>query len=68
MNLRGSLDQVLEVSPGEEVPERDELAVGLILNIHDPPAVLASADRLAVNEDVTLGTDDSQRNHVLYGL
>ena len=51
--------------PSKEVPEVDKLAVLLVLDINHSPAGLASADGLSVNDDAALGTDDSERNHVL---
>ena len=40
--------------PGKEVPEVDELAVSLILDVNHAPAVFASTDWLAVDENIAL--------------
>lgn len=60
MDLRRRLDEVLQVRPREEVAEVHELAVLLVLDIDDAPAVLAPADGLAVDEDVGLGADNGE--------
>lgn len=39
-----------------------KLAVRGILHIHNTPAVLASAHGLAVNDNIALRADDSERN------
>ena len=54
------------VVPGKEVTQGDELAVGLVLNVDNTPAVLACAHGLAVNHHALLRADDSKGNHVLY--
>jgi hypothetical protein len=51
MDLRGRLNQILEVGAGKEVSEVDEFAVVLILNVDNPPSVLATTDLLASNND-----------------
>ena len=51
VDLRGRLNQVLQVGASEEVSEGDELAMALILNIDDAPSVLTTTDLLAANED-----------------
>lgn len=60
VDLRGGVDQVLEVGAGEEVAEVDEFAVLLVLDVDRSPAVLAAADSLAVNVDVALASDDGE--------
>lgn len=65
VDLGRCLDEILEVSAQQEVPQVDELAVVLVLDVDDAPAVLAAADLLAVNDDRVLGADDSEGNHVL---
>lgn len=40
--------------PREEVPQVDELAVLFIFDIHNTPSVLASADGLAIDDDIAL--------------
>jgi hypothetical protein len=48
------------VGAGEEVPEVHELAVLLVLDVDDAPAVLAPPDGLAVDDDVGLRADDGE--------
>ena len=57
MDLRGRLDQILQVGAGEEVAQVDEFAVALVFDVDGAPAVLAAADKLAVNVDVAFGAD-----------
>ena len=40
--------------PSEEVAQVDELAVPLVLNVDNAPAVLAATDGLAVDDDGAL--------------
>ena len=54
MDLGCRLDQILQVGPRQEVPQVDEFAVVGVFNVDDTPSVLASPDRLAVNDHVTL--------------
>lgn len=51
VDLRGSFDQILEVSTCEEVSEVDKFAMGFILHINDSPSVLATTDLLASNNN-----------------
>lgn len=51
MDLRGGLNEILEVRPEKEIPEVDEFAVVLILDVDDTPPVLAATDLLAVDND-----------------
>lgn len=53
------------MGPEQEVPQVDELAVVLVLNVDNAPSVLATTDLLAVDNDVLLGADDSEGNEVL---
>lgn len=66
MDLRGGLDEILQVGAGEEVAEVDELAVVLVLDVDDTPAVLASTDLLASNNDGLLRSDNSEWNDILH--
>ena len=50
---------------GKEVAEVDEFAVVLVLDVDNTPAVLATSDLLATNDDGLLGTNDSERNDIL---
>lgn len=54
--------------PGEEVAEVHELAVGLVLDVDDAPAVLAAPDGLAVDDDVALGANDGEGDQALLRL
>ena len=80
VDLCGGLDQVLQVSAGEEVAQVDEFAVGLILDwgvlarpvtgadrptIDDTPLVLAATDIPAINNDGPLRADNSEREEFL---
>jgi len=39
------------MGPGKEVSEVDKFTVVLVLNVDDPPSVLAPTDLLAANDD-----------------
>lgn len=51
--------------PREEVAEVIEIAVLLVLDVDDTPTILTSAYRGPVHDHVTLGSHDSERDHVL---
>jgi hypothetical protein len=68
MDLGGGLDQILEMSTGEEVSKVDEFTVGLVLNVNDAPSVLAAANLLASNNDRLLRTNDGEGNDILYDV
>ena len=68
MRLRGRLDEVLQVSAEQEVPEVHKLAVVLVLNVDDAPSVLATTDLLAVDNDVLLRADNGKGDTVLLQL
>jgi hypothetical protein len=65
VDLRRSLDQVLQVSAGEEVAKVHKFTVVLILDIDDTPAVLATTDLLASDDDRLLRTDNSEWDDIL---
>lgn len=65
MDLAGGLDEVLQVSAGQEVSQVNEFAVVFILDVNHAPTVLAAANLLAVDDNVLLATDNSKRNDVL---
>lgn len=67
VDLAGSLDQILQVGAGQEVAQVDELAVVLVLDVDDTPAVLAAANLLAVDDDGLLTADDGEGDNVLCG-
>jgi hypothetical protein len=56
------------MSAQEEVAQVDEFAVLLILDVDDAPAVLTTANLLAVDNDVLLGADNSEGNQALLPL
>ena len=51
MNLTGGLDEILKMGTCEEVSEVDEFAVVLVLNVNNPPSILAATNLLASNND-----------------
>ena len=81
MDLRGRLDEVLQVGAGKEVAEVYEFAVVLILDcmllvdvdvvqvightIDEAPTILATANLLAIHNDVLLGANDSEGDDAL---
>lgn len=65
VDLRRGLNQILQVGAGKEVAEVDELAVVLILDVDNTPAVLATTDLLASNNDGLLRSNNGERNDVL---
>lgn len=65
VDLGCALDEVLEVSTQQEVSQIDKLAVRLVLDINDSPSVLATADLVAIDDDVLLGTDNGEGDQVL---
>lgn len=65
MDLGGGLDEILKVGAGKEVAEINELAVVLILDVDYTPAVLATTDLLASDNDGLLRTNNSERDDIL---
>lgn len=65
VDLAGGLNQVLQVGAGQEVAQVDELAVVLVLDVDDTPAVLAAANLLAVDNDGLLTADNGEGDNVL---
>lgn len=87
MNLCSGLNQILEVSSGEEVAEVNKFTVIFVLNyegktrldnrsncccfsqsvitIYDSVSVLSAADSLAVNDNVSLRSDNGEGNQIL---
>lgn len=51
--------------PGQEVPEVNELAVALVFDIDDTPAVLAPTDSLPIDDHITFRANHCKRDHVL---
>lgn len=60
VGLRGGLNEILEMGAEEEVAQVDEFAVSLVLDVNDAPAVLATANLLAVDNDRLLRADDGE--------
>lgn len=46
VDLASRFDEILEMSAGKEVSQIHELAVVLILNVNNTPAILAASDLL----------------------
>lgn len=67
VDLAGGLNQVLQVGAGQEVAQVDELAVVLVLDVDDTPAVLAAANLLAVDNNGLLTADNGEGDNVLHG-
>lgn len=65
MDLRGRLNQILEVRSRQKVAQVHKLAVILVLHIHHPPPILSSAHRLPSNNDTPLRANHRKRNNVL---
>jgi hypothetical protein len=65
VDLRSRLDEVLEVRAEEEVPQVDEFAVVLVLDVDNAPPVLATPDLLAIDNDGLLGADNGEGNQTL---
>lgn len=59
------LNEILEVCPEQEVPQVDELAVILVLNVDDTPPVLTTPDLVAVDDDRLLRPNDGERDQIL---
>lgn len=62
VDLRGRLDEVLQMGAGEEISKINELAVLVIFYIDGAPSVLAATNSLPVDVDVSLGADHSEWN------
>lgn len=60
MDLRGRLDQILEMCPCQEISQRHEFAMVLVFYIDDAPAVLAAPDLTPVDDNGVLGADDGE--------
>lgn len=58
-------ERLEENEPQEEVTEVHKLAVSFVFNVDDTPAVLTTTNRLAVNDHIALGADNSERDHAL---
>jgi hypothetical protein len=65
VDLAGGLNQVLQVGAGKEIAQVNKLAVVLIFDIDNTPAVLTAANLLAVHDDGLLTADNGERNDIL---
>lgn len=65
VDLACRLNQILEMCPCKEVPEVDEFTVVFVLHVDHSPAVLASADLLAIDDDGFFASDDGEGNDIL---
>jgi hypothetical protein len=63
MDLGSSLDQVLQMGAEQEITKVDEFAMTLVFDVDDSPTVLTSANGLAINDHVALGSDDRKGDH-----
>ena len=52
--------------PCKEIPEVNELAMTLVFNVNNTPAILAPTDSLSVNDHIPFWTNDGERNHILF--
>ena len=62
VDLGGRLNQVLKMGAGEKVSQVDKFAVLVIFDVDGAPAVLASANSLAVDVDVAFAANDGKGN------
>lgn len=60
MDLAGSLDQVLQMSTGEEVAKIDKFAVRFVFTVDDTPSVLSATDSMSIDIDGLLATDNGE--------
>ena len=65
VNLAGGLNEILEVGASQEIAQVYKLAVVLVLNVDDTPAVLAATNLLAVDDNGLLTTDNREGDDVL---
>lgn len=67
VNLGGGFDEVLEVSPQQEIAQVNKFAVVGIFNVHNTPSVLAATNRLAIDDDIVFRSNDGEGNDLLHG-
>lgn len=67
VDLRGRLNQVLEVRAREEIAQVNEFAVLVVFDVDGAPSVLAAADGLAVDVNVALRADNREGDDGLGG-
>ena len=66
MNLTRRLNQILQVRPGQKVPERHKFAMIFVLYIYHAPSILAPANRATTGDNVFLGADNGEGDKVLH--
>ena len=64
MNLACRLNEILQMGPRQEVSQRYELAMVLILHIDHTPSVLPAAHRTTVDNDRVLGSDNCKGDQI----
>ena len=52
-------------SPSQKVSEVDKFAMSFIFDIDNSPSVLSTTNGFAINCDASLGSNNSERKHVL---
>lgn len=65
MDLRSTLNKVLQMRAGEKVTQIDELAVFWVFYVDDAPSILAAADLMAVDSNVLLRPNNRKRDETL---
>lgn len=68
MDLRSSLNEILQVGTSKEITEVHEFAVVRVLDIDNTPTVPAAPDGFAIDDNRLLGTDNSERNNRLKSI
>ena len=66
MNLRRGLNQILQMRPRQEIPQRHKLAMVLVLHINHTPPILAATHRLAADHDVLFGANDGEGDEIFH--
>lgn len=66
MDLRSSLDKILEMGSEKEVAEVNKFAMVFVLDVDDTPSILATADLLAINHNGLFGANNSKWNETLF--
>lgn len=65
MDLACRFDEVLEMGAGKEISQGNKFAVALIFHIDNSPAVLASTNRLTVDDNGPLASNNCKRDYIL---
>ena len=58
--------QVHEVRPDQHIPQRDEIAMGQVLDVNHAPGILSSTRLLAIHIHDHVRTNNSKRNTLLH--